>query len=93
MNRQSSHVRVPGPDQVLSTTEVLASVGVLGVPDDQAPGLGLPDPLGGGGVQVCPVLEPGGLGLWVPPGGQALEDGHLSLGHLAAHRHHPEVFL
>ena len=93
MNGEASNVRVPGPDQVLGTTEILSGVRVLGVPDHQTPRLRLPDSLGRGWVQAGPVLEPSGLGLGVTSRGQTLQDGHFSLGNLRTHRHHSEIFL
>ena len=93
VNRQSSNVRVPGTDQVLSATEILSRVRVLRVSDDETSRVGEADSLGGGRVQVLAVLEPSCLGLRVTSGSQALHHSHLALGNLRAHRHHSEIFL
>ena len=93
MNGESRNVRVPGTHQVLSSTEILSSVRVLRVSDDETSRVGEADSLGGGRVQVLAVLEPSCLGLRVTSGSQALHHSHLTLGNLRAHRHHSEIFL
>ena len=93
VNGESRNVRVAGTHQVLGPTEILSGVRVLRVSDDETPGVGEAESLGGGGIQVVAVLEPSRLGLRVTSGSQALHYCDVSLGNLRAHRHHSEIFL
>ena len=47
MNGESRNVRVPGTHQVLSSTEILSSVRVLRVSDDETSRVGEADSFGG----------------------------------------------